>query len=309
MSAALGLIPNMESECEERKQSWQDKECLEALAALANTRGGTLWVGVKDNGAPVEPNGWAEAGDGGKMEAITNKIVAKLGVHPASVTIETLDGKSVLAIRMNRAPAPVLLNGHYWRRVGNSSREVPAEELTRFLLERTGAKWDALPCAAGIAALDTETFEEFKALARNRLPALRPTDDLETILNNLQLRDQEGRLLRAAVLLFGRDNEAQRLAPAAFVQIGRFKGGAIILDEKQITGNLFAQLNGVMAQLRQYLQVRYDFPANEGEREGIATLQPVEIWEYPQNRTARSVGERSPASGLQRYWPRDDPRL
>ncbi|MCW3099372.1 MAG: putative transcriptional regulator [Chthonomonadaceae bacterium] len=281
MSAALGLVPALESEQEERKQSWQDNECLQALAALANTRGGTLWVGVKDNGDPVMPNGWPDADDGGKMEAITNKIVAKLGIHLASVTIETLKEKPVLAIQMHRAPAPVLLSGHYWRRVGNSSREVPAEELTRFLLDRTGAKWDALPCNVKMDALDARTFEEFKALAQNRLPALRPNDDPDTILNNLELRNEEGRLLRAAVLLFGKEKEPQRLSPTAFAQIGRFRSGATILDEKQITGNLFAQLEGVMEQFRKYLHVRYDFPADGDQREGLTALQPVEVWEYP----------------------------
>ncbi len=211
-----------------------------------------------------------------------DKIVSKLGVHTASVTIETVKGKSVLAIQINRAPTPVVLNGHYWRRVGNSSRQVPAEELTRFLLERTGAWWDALPCAAPSDALDTKTFEDFKTLARKRLPALRPSDDAATILNNLQLVDGEGRLLRAAVLLCGRDQEVQRLSPTAFIQVGRFKGdGTTILDDRQITGNLFVQLDGVMAALRTYLQVRYEFPTEAGEREGLAALQRVEVWEYP----------------------------
>ena len=97
MSAALGIVPTLESEREERKETWQDNG-LEALAALANTRGGTLWIGVKDNGDPIEPDGWSGAGVVGKMEAITNKIVSKLGVHPASVTIEKVKEKSVLAI-------------------------------------------------------------------------------------------------------------------------------------------------------------------------------------------------------------------
>ena len=81
MSDAMGITPTLESEREERKETWQDN-VLEALAALANTRGGTLWIGVKDNGAPLEPDGWADAGVAGKMEAITNKIVSKLGCIP-----------------------------------------------------------------------------------------------------------------------------------------------------------------------------------------------------------------------------------
>jgi ATP-dependent DNA helicase RecG len=105
---------------------------------------------------------------------------------------------------------------------------------------------------------------------------------VRTIINNLRLVDDEGRLLRAAVLLFGKDEESQRLSPTAFVQVGRFKGnGTTILDDRQITGNLFVQLNGVMAALRAYLQVRYEFPTEVGEREGLAVLQRTEVWEYP----------------------------
>lgn len=84
-----------------------------------------------------------------------------------------------------------------------------------------------------------------------------------------------------SALLFGKDQEPQRLSPTAFVQIGRFKTGATILDEKQIMGNLFAQLEGLMAQFRKYLHVRYEFPAAADQREGLAGLQPVEVWEYP----------------------------
>jgi ATP-dependent DNA helicase RecG len=281
LNASLGIVPTLESEVEERKETWQDNG-LEALAALANTRGGTLWIGVKDNGDPVAPNGWPDAGVAGKTEAIVSKIVSKLQIHPTSITLETVNGKTVLAIRVSRAPAPVVLNGHYYRRVGNTTLRVEGEDLTRFLLERTGARWDSLPCATNLAALDDKTFEDFKVLAQKRLPVLRPSDDPRTIANNLRLVDDEGRLLRAAVLLFGRDEEAQRLSPTAFVQVGRFKGnGTTILDDRQITGNLFAQLNGVTTALRTYLQVRYEFPTEAGEREGAAALQPIEVWEYP----------------------------
>jgi predicted HTH transcriptional regulator len=76
------FMPTFESETEERKESWDD-DCLKALAALANTRGGTLWVGVRDNGHPVL-GGWR--GDGKEQERISNQIVSTLHIHPASMT-------------------------------------------------------------------------------------------------------------------------------------------------------------------------------------------------------------------------------
>ena len=80
----LSLFDVMESETEERKESWDDN-CLKALAALANTRGGTLWVGAKDNGRAV---GWQ--GDGKAQESISSQIVSMLHIHPASILITSV---------------------------------------------------------------------------------------------------------------------------------------------------------------------------------------------------------------------------
>ena len=267
------LLP-IESETEERKEAWDEETCVKALAALANTKGGCLWVGVKDNGTVV---GWN--GSGKDQEAISNKIVSILQVHPASMLVETKDNKSVLMIQMHKAAFPVALRGRYYRRVGNSSRELPAEELPRFLLERTGQTWDALPSDFGFDALKTSTLDDFRVLARERLPAMAPSDTNEIILNKLKLVTHENRLKRAAFLLFG--GEPQRLVPTAQIQIGRFKDDETILDDKRLTGNLFEQLDQVEKTLRQYFFIRYEFPTGQEARSGVEALQRDEVWEFP----------------------------
>ncbi len=171
----------METETEECKESWNE-DCMKALAALANTRGGTLWIGIEDNGNIV---GWN--GNGKQQEAISNQIVHNLHIHPASISVEHKAGKPVLAIQMHRAAAPVSLRGRYYRRVGNSSRELPVEELPRFLLERTGQTWDALPAEEGSEGLAVKTVEDFKILAQERLPQIAPSDTIEAILGKLKL--------------------------------------------------------------------------------------------------------------------------
>lgn len=66
---ALGLVPTREAEIEDYKRSWQDKECLDALAALANTRGVVLWVGVQDYGSVV---GWEQ-----ELNSLVEKKILK----------------------------------------------------------------------------------------------------------------------------------------------------------------------------------------------------------------------------------------
>ena len=275
------LIP-FESETEERKEAWDEDACVKALAAFANTRGGCLWVGVKDNGTVV---GWN--GDGKAQEAISSKIVSMLQVHPASMVVEIKDDKPVLKVHMHKAAAPVALRGRFYRRVGNSSRELPAEELPRFLLERTGQTWDALPSDFGLDAIRLNTLDDFRILSRDRLPAMAPSDNVEIILNKLKLVTHENRLKRAAFLLFG--TEPQRLAPTAQIQIGRFKDDETILDDKRLTGNLFQQLDQVEQALRNYFFIRYEFPTGHDARSGIGAMQREEVWEFPYKAVREAV--------------------
>ena len=69
---------------------------MKALAALANTRGGTPQVGVRDNGSVL---GWD--GGGKQQEVLSNQIVNSLHVHPTSILVEHRDDKPVLAIQMH----------------------------------------------------------------------------------------------------------------------------------------------------------------------------------------------------------------
>jgi ATP-dependent DNA helicase RecG len=275
------LIAARESEIVECKESWND-DCLKALAALANTQGGTLLVGVADNGGVV---GWF--GDGKEQERVSSQITTLLQVHPISMTVLTENEKPVLAVQMVKAVSPVAMRGRYYRRVGNSSREVPAEELPRFLLERTGQSWDAVPGDFSIDAVADKTIADFKVLAKARLSRISPSDSVQTVLTNLRLTGADGRLLRAAVLLFGRD--PQRLSTSAQVQIGHFKDDTTILNDRRVEGNLFDQLDQVTQALREYLFVRYEIPVEMGERRGVEALQREEIWEYPYDALREAV--------------------
>lgn len=281
LSETLSLFEVTESETEELKESWND-ECLKALAALANTRGGTLRVGVRNDRSIL---GWQ--GDGKDQEAISSQIVSTLQVHPASILIEERNGLPVLVIRMHQAAAPVALRGRFYRRVGNSSRDLPAEELPRFLLERTGQTWDALPAGYGVEEMSAATVDDFKALARERIPELAPSDTTEAILSKLRLILPDKRAKRATFLLFGQD--PQRLTPTAQVQVGRFKDGDTIIDDKRIDGNLFQQVNQVEQILRNYLFIRYEFPAGREGRIGAEAMQREEVWEFPYKAVREAV--------------------
>ncbi len=82
----------METETEGNKESWSE-DCMKALAALANTRGETLRVGVRDNGNVL---GWD--GGGKEQEAISDQIVNSTGAASRTATrdLEQLTGRGLL---------------------------------------------------------------------------------------------------------------------------------------------------------------------------------------------------------------------
>lgn len=279
--AALGIAPSVESEVEEHKEAWGEG-ALQALAALSNTRGGVLWIGVQDDGRPVEPGGWAHSENPEKLTAVVNQIVSKLGIYPSSVTIERLNEKPVLAIVVPRASSPVSLDGTYWRRVGNSSRRVPGDELTRFLLEQSGKHWDETLCDVTIEELNLEELSRFKLAARHRLSAIRESDEPTYVLRNLGLMDHGGSLKRAAVMLFGSERAVQRLSPTSFVQVGRIgDGGTLIEDAQVVKGNLFAQLEGVLAEIDRILPSRFLISSEQIGAESIESLRRQDVRPYP----------------------------
>jgi ATP-dependent DNA helicase RecG len=212
------------------------------------------------------------------LEALTSKIVNNLRAYPSSVRVEALQGGKVLVIDMPSTPIPVAYRGHYYRRVGNTTQEIAPEGLGYFLMQRSRFTWDGLPGPLGLDALDPPLIRQFARLAQTRLPQIAETEDPTAILRKLRLLVEE-QPTNAAILLFGGTLPQSWQVPQ--VHMGRFKDDMTILDDKQIAGTLFQQLEQIMQLFPQYIQVRYNIPTSTEGKTGIAALQRQEIWDYP----------------------------
>jgi len=251
----------------ELKREWTDRT-LEDLAAFANTRGGTLLIGMADDGTVVG----ADVSDR-EIQRIANIITSRLGITP-SIRVEERDEKPVLAIQVEPIRGLVPCNGRYLRRVGSTNRDFTQEELARHLLERSGQTWDALPSPWGLERVDLEAIAHFAQLAQKRLPHVHPNAP-EPLLQNLGLLI-ENRLTNAGALLFAR--QPQERFVLARVRIGVFRSPTEIVDSHEFEGTLWQQLDGAMERFRRLLQVRFEVKVTEPTLEG---LQRKEIWEYP----------------------------
>ncbi|MFQ5793721.1 MAG: ATP-binding protein [Candidatus Bipolaricaulia bacterium] len=200
-----------------------------------------------------------------------NRIAQATHVHP-QITQLTYQGKTVVAVQVpESAVKPVPCRGRYFKRVGKSNRQMSADDLTRAVLDKVGMSWDEIvEPRATLNDLDSKQLRRFRILCNQegRRP-IPPDEDDATVLEKLDLL-REGQLLRAAVLLFGK--QPQRFYPSALVKIGRFRSETLIVDDREVYGTLFDQVDGTMGYFREHLETRFEF-RGEPAREVI--------WEYP----------------------------
>ncbi len=129
MNNLTARIREGEGENLEFKEQWNE-HCLEALASFVNTRGGTLLIGIKDDGTVI---GWY--GKDRDQQLVINQIVEILRVHP-EVSVHREQGKPVLVIEIKPSSTLVACRGRYYHRVGNSTREIPADQLGRYFVAK-----------------------------------------------------------------------------------------------------------------------------------------------------------------------------
>ncbi|PKL64302.1 MAG: transcriptional regulator [Methanomicrobiales archaeon HGW-Methanomicrobiales-3] len=265
------LIRNGEGESVEFKEQWNDHG-LEALASFVNTKGGTLLVGVRDNGTVT---GWN--GDDRAQQVIINQIVETLRVQP-EVSVERHQGKPVLVIRMKRGTTLATCRGRYFQRVGNTTREIPAEQLGRYFIAKLGVQWDSIADNYTFDQIDPEAVRRFLELAKNRLPFAREDESIDILLQKLELI-RDGKITRGAILLFGKNPQAS--FTSALIHMGRFRDAITIIDDKLLKGNLFSQVDAAVQLFQQYMQVRYEFGEKPEKTEPLSAMQRTEIWDYP----------------------------
>ena len=249
----------------EYKISWHD-DYLKWICGFANANGGILYIGKDDNGNTVGAVDYKKL-----MEDLPNKIRDVLGVM-AEVNLLRDEGRYYIEITIPSYSVPISFRGRYYYRSGATKQELTGNALNDFLLKKTGKTWDdVVEPRAVIGDIDTETVLKFLRAAEKagRLPENEKMP-LPDLLEKLRLLEN-GKLKRAAVVLFGKD--PGRFYPNMAVKIGRFGNTDDDLKFEEVEeGNLIYCLYEVPAQLnRKFFIKPVDF---EG-------LQRVEKGEYP----------------------------
>jgi ATP-dependent DNA helicase RecG len=238
-----------ESQHIEWKESWRN-EYLKWVCGFANAQGGTLYVGVDDNGAIKGIDNARKL-----LEDLPNLIRDVLGLM-VSVNLHIKDSLEYLEIVVEAYPFPISLRGKYYFRTGSTLQELKGAALTKFLLERQGKRWDAVPMPnISVADLKANTFDVFrvKAEKNNRLSQEDLKGTNEELLESLNLFSDNGKMLkRAAILLF--HSNPEKYITGAYIKIGFFESDDDLKYQDEVKGSVLEQAEEAL----DLLKTKYD---------------------------------------------------
>jgi ATP-dependent DNA helicase RecG len=257
-----------ESDTVEFKESF-DREAVVAAGAFANTRGGTIFIGITDRGDVIG----AQIGTESLREwanTISQSTEPRLIPEMDAVSCE---GKPVAAIRIKENPLkPVAVRGRCYRRVGTSNRVMQPHEIAEMHLQSIGSSWDLTPVPkATLADLDTAKVADYiKKANETGRRSIASGESPQAVLEKIGLA-RDGIPSWAAILLFGKD--PQRFVSQAVMHCGLFDTDEIsVLDDRMAAGTITGQVDDAMEFIRKNIRVAFVM-TGEPERK--------QVWDYP----------------------------
>lgn len=258
----INLISLNECNTIEFKEKVNDN-FFKSLSAFANTDGGCILLGVRDDKS-IE-------GFNGQQEGVINQIIDCLGIQP-KIEVENIEGKEILIVKVEKSNNLIAYKNIYYKRIGNTTRVMPQNEIRERLLE--GISWESQTGSFNTEDIDENTVREFVkyGISTGRLPSIPDNETIESILEKLGLIIDD-KITNAGILLFGKN--PQKYFINANIRVGAFKGNdaTTIISDKLIDGNLFEQVTKAEEAIKFAINVKYSITGKTSERQ--------EIWDYP----------------------------
>ena len=264
-----------ENQQTEYKESWRD-EFLKHICAFANSQGGLLYIGMKDNGEVIGVPGTKKL-----LEDIPNKVIQLLGIT-VDIELKVKKNKEVIEIRISPSSVPISFHSKYYVRSGSTVQELRGQKLREFILKKDNVTWDSIILPeAKFEDLDEQLILFFisKAIEKNRMPSdARITSSLE-VLQKISLITQKNELTRAAIILFAKNTNHYIKGIAC--KIGRFgKDSADLISHDVIECPLFQMPDRILELLKtKYLHSKVSYQG----------IERVETLEYPERAIREAI--------------------
>ena len=265
--AALAAASESET-LEFKETTGTRREAAMTVCAFLNQHGGQVLFGVLETGAVVG-------------QQVSERTIEELSAElrqidpPAFPTVERVPvdgGRELIVVSTSQgASRPYSYRGSAYRRVGNTTLAMSADEYNRMLFERMHSeqRWENQP-AVGWLVDDLDVAEIRRTVAeavrRGRLEEPMSGEPSDLLRGLGLLRD--GVLLRAAAVLFGSTERLEFEMPQCLLRVARFRGldRMEFLDNRQFNGNTFTLLANAERFLRDTLPIAGRFEQDRFER-------------------------------------------
>ena len=141
-------------------------------------------------------------------------------------------------------------------------REITGVELDTKLLKAQGKSWEMMPVPKlRVSDLDAQALDYFRkeSVKRGRLTSDEVSVNDELLLDNLRLIDEEGYLIRAAVIAFY--NDPEKYVTGSYIKIGFFgEDDSDLLYHDEVHGPLILQIKEAVGIVySKYLKARISY--------------------------------------------------
>ena len=220
------------------------------MAAFANSEGGTIYLGVADDGSIPG----LDKSDVNRINQIISNAASQLVKSPLAVKTKNLaldNGRILIVLTVPKGLDKPYFdkNGVIWLKTGSDKRRINSKEELRRLFQLTEQfHADELPTKAKINKLDKLRFRDF---LRDVHGIEYPDDQTELIrlLQNLNLATEDANLNLTGLLMF--TEQPELFKPQFVLKAIRYPGDKIhvtdYLDTEEFAGPLPEIFSGAMA--------------------------------------------------------------
>ncbi|MDR1156296.1 MAG: putative DNA binding domain-containing protein [Bacteroidales bacterium] len=258
----MDTIPQKESEKVEFKSSF-DSECIETLAAFANSRGGSVYVGIGDGRKTVGVSLGKET-----LVQWVNEIKSKTepSIVP-DIDVSDENQKQVVVLSVTEFPVkPVSVRGKYFKRVGSSNHLMNLNEILNMHTQTFNSSWDYyIDTHHQVTDISEEKANHLISLY-NKSREIPIENDVPEFLAKMELI-REGKLTHAAFLLLMKCESV-----VSTIELGHFQDEITIKDGITISADLVTEVEDVLSFIRKHISKAYIITGNPAREER---------WDYP----------------------------